>query len=166
MNHKARFPAKPVYTAIGLLFLLMAAAVCSKKPTGSDGHHEHATGSGETAAGKNWSKPARKFIADEALKVRMTRVLEIMKAMHEAESKPAGDLNIPEIGKKVDATVQDIFKNCKLAPDADAAIHPVLAELLKGAALLMQGDKKAGHEIIHNALLRYEDYFIHPGWNH
>jgi hypothetical protein len=62
--------------------------------------------------------------------------------------------------------VQDIFKSCKLAPDADAAIHPILAEILEGAYMLKKGDEKNGHEKIHKALLKYGDSFEHPGWNH
>jgi hypothetical protein len=51
-------------------------------------------------------------------------------------------------------------------PDADAAIHPILAEILEGAHLLKNGIEKDGHERIHKALLKYGDNFEHSGWNH
>lgn len=69
-------------------------------------------------------------------------------------------------GSSVESVVHDIFKSCKLAPDADAAIHPILAQILDGAAMLKKGDEKNGHEKIHNALLKYEENFEHVGWKH
>lgn len=92
----------------------------------------------------------------------MTTVLNTMKAMHDAGAK----VNLSETGTKIDTTVQDIFRKCKLEPAADGAIHPILADLLKGADLFKKGKEKEGHEIIHNALLRYEDFFDHPAFGH
>lgn len=135
--------------------LVAALFGCHKKEGGHHHHDEHAA-SGPVA------KPAKKFATDDNLRVRMTTVLNTMKAMHDAGAK----VNLPETGAKIETTVQDIFKKCKLEPAADAAIHPILAELLKGADLFKKGNEKEGHEIIHNALLRYEDFFNHPGWNH
>ena len=131
---------------------------CHKKSAG-DGEHHHHDG---YAAAAPVAKPAKKFTTDENLRVRMAAVLNTMKAMHDAGAKA----NLSETGTKIETTVQDIFKTCKLEPAADAAIHPILAELLKGADLFKKGNEKEGHEIIHNALLRYEDFFDHPGWNH
>lgn len=136
----------------------------------ADTHHDHATQHSQMMA----QKPTKKFSVDEDLKVRMGAVLNTMKALHAAEAKKTqkemkSDQHknqYAEAGRKIETTVQDIFKTCKLAPDADAAIHPILAELLSGAALLKKGNAKEGHEKIHKALLTYEDYFAHPGWDH
>ncbi len=138
--------------------IVLTAALfgCHKKSAGESEHHHH----GETAAPV--AKPAKKFATDDNLRVRMTAILNTMKAMHGEGAK----VNLSDTGTKIEATVQDIFKKCKLEPAADAAIHPILAELLKGAELFKKGNEKEGHEIIHNALLRYEDFFDHPGWNH
>lgn len=143
---------------IKLMSMLLAATLfgCHKEPTGAGEHHHD-----ENVAAKV-SKPAKKFATDENLRVRMVAVLNTMKVMHDSGAK----VNLAETGAKIEATVQDIFKKCKLEPAADAAIHPILAELLKGADLFRKGKEKEGHEIIHNALLRYEDFFDHPGWNH
>ena len=138
--------------------IVLAATLfgCHKKPVGEGEHHHH----GEAAA--PIAKPAKKFATDDNLRVRMAAVLNTMKAMHDAGAK----VNLSETGTKIETTVQDIFKKCKLEPAADAAIHPILAELLKGADLFKKGNEKGGHEIIHNALLRYEDFFNHPGFGH
>ncbi len=138
------------------IVLAVALFGCHKKSAGEGEHNHH----GEAAAPV--IKPAQKFATDDNLRMRMTAVLNTMKAMHDADAK----VNLAETGTKIEATVQDIFKKCKLEPAADAAIHPILAELLKGANLFKKGNEKEGHETIHNALLRYEDFFDHPGWNH
>ncbi len=101
-------------------------------------------------------KPAHKFAVDDSLKNRMDTVLQTMKTLSKGEEKA--------VGGKIKATVRDIFKSCKLAPDADAAIHPILAELLGAASQLEQGDSKEGLKKIRKALLNYGDYFDHPGW--
>lgn len=142
-------------TKLITISVVLAAAIvgCHKK----EGEHHH---HGEAVAPV--AKPTRKFATDDNLRVRMTTVLNTMKAMHAAGAK----VNVAETGAKIETTVQDIFRKCKLEPAADAAIHPILAELLKGAELFKNGNEKEGHEIIHNALLRYEDFFEHPGWDH
>ena len=119
-------------------------------------HHHHLA---HVLMDKTPAKPVKKFIADQSLKKRMDIILKTMTALNKKEY-------LAEIGEKIEFTVQDIFKNCKLAPDADAAIHPILAEILEGASQLKRGQGKEGHKKIHNALLKYEDYFDHAGWKH
>lgn len=134
--------------------LVAALFGCHKKEAEHHHHEEHAAAP--------VAKPATKFATDDNLRVRMTTVLNTMKAMHDAGAK----VNLPETGTKIETTVQDIFKKCKLEPAADAVIHPILAELLKGAELFKKGNEKDGHQIIHNALLHYEDFFDHPAFGH
>jgi len=111
-------------------------------------------------------KPDKKFIADEALKERMNSILRAMQKLNKTGSASEQKKKVVTTGGRVESVVQDIFKNCKLVPDADAAIHPILAEILEGANLLKKGDEKNGHERIHKALLKYGDNFEHSGWNH
>lgn len=140
------------------LVLMATIFDCSKEQetTGVHTHHD------DHNAKTNLSKPPKRFIADDSLRVHMSVVLNTMKAMHSSGVK----VSLAETGLKIESTVQDIFKKCKLEPEADAAIHPILAELLKGASLFKNGQEKSGQEIIHNALLRYETFFEHPGWGH
>ncbi len=112
------------------------------------------------------SIPVKKFVADQNLKKRMNIVLETMMALHKNESTNVKKEYLTEIGGKIERTVQDIFKSCKLAPDADAAIHPILAEILDGAAMLKRGLSKDGSKKIHEAFLKYESYFDHADWKH
>lgn len=88
-----------------------------------------------------------------------------MRGLDKGSSLPK-DIEVKKAGQEVEATVKDIFANCKLEPAADAAIHPVLAEILNGANLLKKGDAKGGHDKIHHALLKYEELFLSTNASH
>ncbi len=141
-----------------LFCILAASAACSEKPASPEGGHHPDE---EHAHHAPPAKPAKKFDADESLRLRMTAILKEMKLFHAPDSRP----DLPAVGRRIEATVQDIFKNCKLQPEEDAALHPILADLLNGAGLLKAG-KAEGHAVIHGALVRYGEYFNHPGWDH
>jgi hypothetical protein len=140
------------------LILITVLYGCDKNPDMADEHAHHDHHNDKTQI----SKPEKKFATDKTLRLHMSEVLNTMKLMHDSGTK----VNLPETGAKIELTVQNIFKECKLEPAADAAIHPILADLLKGADLFKKNNEKEGHEIIHNALLQYEDFFDHPGWSH
>ncbi len=124
-------------------------------------HHDHDSKTKGTEI-----KLSKRFLADDSLKKRMNSILEEMEKLTKIESVPEKKKQVVITGSSVETIVQDIFKSCKLAPDADAAIHPILAQILKGAAMLKKGEGKNGHKKIHEALLRYEDNFEHSGWKH
>ncbi|WP_246264065.1 hypothetical protein [Aromatoleum toluvorans] len=72
------------------------------------------------------------------------------------------------MGKAVEEQLAYIVGNCKLAPEADAVLHGVIAEMSDGAEVV--GGKKAVDDrskgVVHivNALNNYGQYFDHPGW--
>ncbi len=123
------------------------------------GHHQ------QEKVVANGAHPEKKFLPDKTLQTHMETILSTMKALGKAPSQDRKVL-LKKTGQKLEKAVQDIFKNCKLAPAADAAIHPVLANILKGAKLIGDGNEGTGHEMVHQALLDYEKYFDHPGWDH
>ncbi len=106
------------------------------------------------------SSNSEKFLADEKLNQYMKTVLLRFDALHEAHSES----EVKDTGLQIKTVVQDIFKNCKLEPDADAAVHPILAEILAGATLLESAEKDAGMEKINQALDSYQKTFSHPDW--
>lgn len=127
--------------------------------------HKHNKEHHQPAKKNETTKPVKRFVADENLKTRMYTILNTMKALHAGETKKSA-LDFKNAGTQLETTVADIFKNCKLDAEADAAIHPILASISEGAELLKKGKHEEGHEKIHHALLKYEDYFEHAGWNH
>ena len=104
----------------------------------------------------------KQFKPTDDLKVRMEKILNLMK---ESSKKKDDIKSIKEYGSKLTDTVNDIFKTCKLEPEADAAIHPALGLILQGANDFKKGQYESGHKKIHEALLEYEKLFKHEGWN-
>ncbi len=98
----------------------------------------------------------KKFKTTNDLKIRMDKIVKITKEIAALKVDPAKNRIV---GEKIETTVNDIFKTCKLPPDADEAIHPILGSILEGADDLKQGKIKQGHEKIHHAILNYEKIF-------
>jgi len=120
----------------------------------AEDHSQH-DGQAEAPA----AKPEKKFAADDKLKKRMVILYKAMSELHKTEDRRHPKIKAKHIAQKIEKTVQDIFKTCKLEPAADKALHPILANVLDGARLLKKGETLEGHEKIHTALLNYENYF-------
>lgn len=124
-------------------------------------HHHHHSGHPKKTEKQGPAK--KKFVPTDDLKVRMEKVLGLMK---ELGKKKSDVKSVKEYGNKLTETVNDIFKTCKLEPEADEAIHPVLGLILEGAEEFKHGKYESGHKKIHEALLDYEKLFKHDGWDH
>lgn len=69
------------------------------------------------------------------------------------------------LAKAIDDNVTFMVSNCKLAPEADAALHGLLGELLAGVAEIKTNPHAAnGMPRIAHALEEYPRYFQHPDW--
>lgn len=134
---------------------LLLATSGTANAANDDHHHQHAAESAESST--------KRFAADKELRTRMEIIMTTMDSLH-AEKMPKAQ--VQAAGTKIEKTVQDIFKNCKLEPEADAAIHPILAKILEAANLLKKGERASGHAKLHEAVARYEKKFIHAGRNH
>lgn len=110
--------------------------------------------------------PDQRWTADAPLREGMGRIQEALDKLRRYES---GHLNEAAALEQV-AAIQDagtyIFTHCKLAPDADAALHSMLAPLLAAAQAL----KDDPHDIAAVAAMRdavadYPRYFDDPDWS-
>lgn len=124
-------------------------------------NHDHHSGHDKKNVKKIEVK--NQFIPTADLKVRMEKILSLMKELNPKKD----DVKIVKsYGDKLTETVNDIFKTCKLEPEADAAIHPSLGLILEGGSEFKNGQYESGHKKIHEALLDYEKMFKHEGWKH
>ncbi len=137
-----------------LISTLLSFAFSNQSFALENSHHGH-----QSSSQTKEHKLSKKFIPSDALKERMITILKVLGNLSKSGSSSEIKKRTVFAGKKVESTVHDIFRSCKLAPDADAAIHPILAQILDGATMLKNGDKKNGHEKIHRALLKYEENF-------
>ena len=143
---------------IGMLCGLCLAAMAQSPPP--DEHAEH------SASATTVPVPAERWIADAPLREGMDRIQE---ALQELRHYEMGHMDEATALGFV-ATIQDagayIFTHCKLKPDADAALHSMLAPLLSAAQTL----KSDPHDIAAVAAMRdavsgYPRYFDDPEWS-
>jgi hypothetical protein len=75
------------------------------------------------------------------------------------------DGNGPALAAELRRQVDYMVANCKLDPAADAALHGIIADLLRAAGRLDAGATPAQeHDALHAALARYGSRFDHPDW--
>jgi hypothetical protein len=110
--------------------------------------------------------PAQRWTADAPLREGMGRIQKALNTLRRYES---GHLNEAAALEQV-AAIQDagsyIFTHCTLAPDADAALHSMLAPLLIAAQAL----KDDPHDVAAIAAMRdavadFPRYFDDPDWS-
>lgn len=74
-----------------------------------------------------------------------------------------GDLEYKALGEEVTAQIATIINNCKLPADADAQLHLLIAELMRGVAMTevsyTGADPRPGALVLLNALAKYPRYF-------
>lgn len=113
-------------------------------------------------AGKKWA-------TDEALRAGMTKIRDAvdakLPAIHRGKFSNA---QYDALGAQIETQVGYIVSHCKLDPQADEALHVILADLGEGNEAL-RGQKpgikrSAGVVEVVQALERYGEYFAHPGW--
>lgn len=73
-----------------------------------------------------------------------------------------------KIGNLIKEQTDFIFKNCKLAPEADKELHKILLPIVKeGKVLLSKTNNHDKHEALTSvmlALMNYGIYFDHKDW--
>ncbi|MBW7858395.1 MAG: hypothetical protein H3C43_08915 [Leptonema sp. (in: Bacteria)] len=102
--------------------------------------------------------PATKFKADNDLQERMKKLNQIMINLHDEGA------DLSKGGADMEAVVNDIFKTCKLEPEPDKALHPILGNILEATKLLKNKKDAEAMEIIHRALAAYNDSFDPGIW--
>lgn len=131
----------------------------------ADPAHEHDAHGAATLKLNN----GQKWKTDAPLRQGMTSIKAAvqphLQAIHGNTLKTA---NYQTLAQKTNAQVAFMVTNCKLAPDADAQLHLIIAEL-GAAADAMAGKDKAqsrqkGALQLVDALRSYGEFFDHPGW--
>jgi len=113
----------------------------------ADAHETHGNAAMALNAGRRWD-------TDEPLRTGMQRIR---------------DAALQQQGVALAATTKEqvdyLIANCKLDPQADAALHGIISQLLTGADMLSKTpESPEGVEKIRHALHQYPDYFNHPDW--
>lgn len=139
-----------------------SAAATSEAQTQADAHdaghagehaHTHAIDPGTRVA------PEGGWASDAPLRQGMQAILDAVVAAVRAQ----GDG--PALAAELRAQIDFLFAHCRLEPEADAALHGILAELLLSAQRLETGASAVQeHDALHASLQRYGQQFQHPDW--
>ena len=113
-------------------------------------------------------KPVARQNERWATNPKLRHQMVAIRTLVEARSKSsltAADYRV--LGAELKTRVESIVATCELPSAADAAFHPILTELLAGAAMLAEQSENAhieGTRRIGAALDDYGRRFRHPGW--
>lgn len=67
----------------------------------------------------------------------------------------------------IQAQFEFMVQNCKLEPEADGALHAIVAQLLQASSALVNDPQStSSFETLHGVLVMYPRYFDHPGWRY
>jgi hypothetical protein len=111
----------------------------------------------------------RKWATDAPLREGMTRIKGLVAPrMDAAHAGTMGAAEYAALAAKVEVEVGNIVANCKLPPEADAALHVVLSQLAEGTGAMAGRtpgvQPRQGFVQVATAVNEYGRYFEHPGW--
>jgi hypothetical protein len=123
--------------------------------------HDHAHQAGVAAPAP---AAAQRWKADAPLREGMGRIRHAVDALQYYEHGRIGREQAVQLADGIERDVGFIVANCKLEPRADAALHPILGALMRGAqALKDKPTELAAIQPIRNALHDYARQFDDPG---
>lgn len=143
-----------------LTLLIIMPVVADTSVQNSHQHERHAASGLSLNQGKKWQSDAP---LRQGMQSIHDAVINAVPAFHrEALTKP----DARQLAKHIKKQVEFLVANCKLAPQADAVLHLIIADLLIGAdELAKQPSSMQGLPRIVGVLQQYPNYFEQPQWN-
>ena len=139
------------------------AEMHKKKKDHSHGHSHHSSSDSDSMTmdqGKKWA-------TDKPLRSNMRAIRSVIKTNKDKiHNKKMTDAEYKKLATSIQKSVDGIFKECKLPKKADAQLHVILANILKGKNLIetSKSDKMSGVIVIHKSLAMYGKFFDDPKW--
>ena len=149
------FPATAV-----LLCAMLAPAMPPAAAQEHAGHHATTPAATlvTTMPGKHWA-------TDAPLRKGMAEIRTAVDALRHYEHGHLAPAQAATLATTVQTQVDYLVANCKLEPQADAALHAIIAKLLQGTAALKADPTNPGAiATLRQALQDYPRQFDDPGW--
>lgn len=126
------------------------------------GHAAHAADAGHDAKPQ---APAQRWATDAPLRAGMRNLADATEALNHYQMGHLDDTQRDNAVAQIDAAIRDMFATCKLAPEADAALHGLLAKFILGANAARAGNFTRAELVpMQEALVRYPQLFDDAGW--
>jgi hypothetical protein len=146
-----------------LLTMVLVGCVgiaCPHDATAGDARPEHVA----SATGKQ-APITRRWVADASLHTGMLRVRKAAAALEHLEHGHLDAGQVRALADEIRAAVNFMFANCRLDPEPDAALHPLLARLLAASnALRDKPTDAAPLAELRAVLARYPQVFEDSDW--
>jgi len=151
-------------TLLCALLLILAGALSSATAAAQSAHEGHAVHAPLTATAP---VPTQRWASDAPLRKGMRDIRVAVQALEHYEHGHMGIAQVSSTVALIDTSVNDIFANCRLEPDADVALHGLLARFLAGAEAVRTSQQVPVAEIaaMRAALARYPQLFDDPAWD-
>ena len=123
------------------LAFLVAAALATAAPATLARQHEHAPAPAKAKAKANTeaaatTAPAGRFATDATLRAEMKGIRASVEGLGHYEHGHIGPPQAVQLASAIEGHVRTIVANCKLPPDADAALHAIIVPLVQHAGAL------------------------------
>ena len=142
--------------------LLLLAAMTAPLARAQDGHQHHAPATAAAPA-----VPAQRWATDAPLRKGMGQIRTAVDALQHYERGRMGPEQAVALATQIQEQVAYLVANCKLEPQADAALHVIIAPLLQGAqALKAAPTNLAAIAPMREALADYARNFDDPDFMH
>ena len=145
----------------------LACAVCASpvlaQSSGHAGHDAHATHTVQPAAA---TTPAQRWATDAPLRAGMRSIRQAVQALDHYEHGHMDATQAHNTAQHIDTAVNQMIAQCKLKPDADAALHGLLVKFITGAKAVRESQEAPMPQInaMREALVQYPQLFNDPGW--
>lgn len=140
----------------------------AERSVADDAHHaagEHAAGDHAAHAATLPAPPATPWPSDASLREGMRRMQRAVGALGHAEHSHLNAAQTTAAAQQVQDAANFMITNCKLAPEPDAALHGVLATLLRGAAALKANPTDSSPVAsMRDAVALYPRLFVDAAW--
>lgn len=142
-----------------LLLTGLLATAYSFSVTAAEHHHQQNNSQLVLNQGEKW-------VIDDSLHVGMTNIKqEIIKNLDEIHHERFTKQQYADLVVILDKHLTFLFENCKLPPRADAQLHLLLANVMRGVDKMKNSEnKKQGAILIVQSLKMYPVYFNDPNW--
>ncbi len=148
---------KPVFSIIAWPLLLCAAVTAP--PAQAQHNHQHPANAVAQAA------PAQRWATDAPLRTGMAKIRTAVDALQHYERGHMGPEQAVDLATQIQQQIAYLVENCKLQPQADAALHVIIAELGAGAQALKDNPANlAAIPPLRQALQHYPRQFNDPTW--
>ena len=159
--------------AIAAVLSCALAAPPALAASAQDHAGHHATTPAQPGAGRpgahrpdpGRADPGQRWATDAPLRKGMTEIRTAVDALRHFEHGHIGPEQAATLATRIEGQVAYLVANCTLEPQADAALHAIIAKLLQGAAALKADpDDRTAVATLRRALQDYPRQFDDPGW--